>query len=349
MAFIDKAKAGGENIILVDSGRLYPDPRSAGAAKKDKSEMLGRVYRKMGMTAVNVSDWELQHGVNFLKREAAKGLPLTSANLADLKGGLVFPNYRIKKVNGVRIGFFGLMRPELDRKLAEKEKITVKDPIAAARDTVKKMSRKADLIILLSDLGYQTDRQVAAKVGGIHFIMDSRDNFFSYPQKSENTFLLTSVKDGKGVGRLRLNIENTAKPFTEDETDRIRQQIRDLELNIQSFQNNPPKHVETDRMLVQMRNQRAQLQQKLTNPGPGKTETFFPGTALFWKPTSRKTGRFPNGSKKRGLKEISFASNETKNRQGPGAGIFDPCFEPAARRCFQSVRPAGHILDCTSS
>ena len=275
MAFIDKAKAGGENIILVDSGRLYRDPRSVGAAKKDKSELLGRVYRKMGMTAVNVSDWELQHGVNFLKREAAKGLPLTSANLADLKGSLVFPNYRIKNVNGVRIGFFGLMRPELDRKLAEKEKITVKDPIAAARDTVKKMSRKADVIILLSDLGYQTDRQVAAKVGGIHFIMDSRDNFFSHPQKSENTFLLTSVKDGKGVGRLRINIENTAKPFSEDETDRIRQQIRDLELNIQSFQNNPPKHVETDRMLVQMRSQRAQLQQKLTNPGSRKNGNIF--------------------------------------------------------------------------
>jgi 2',3'-cyclic-nucleotide 2'-phosphodiesterase (5'-nucleotidase family) len=151
VAFVDKARTEGDKIIVVDSGNFYPDARSLDPARaKSKAELIGKVYRRMGATAVNVSDFELQQGVAFLKGEITKGLPLTSANITDKKGKLIFPNYKIKKIGKIRIGFFGLTRPAIDEKLAEKEGIAMKDPLAAAKDTVQRLRKRADMVILLS-------------------------------------------------------------------------------------------------------------------------------------------------------------------------------------------------------
>lgn len=233
------------------------------ARAKSKAELIGKIYRRMGVTAVNVSDFELQQGVAFLKGEITKGLPLTSANITDLKGKLIFPNYKIRKIDKIRIGFFGLTRRAIDEKLVEREGIAMKDPLAAAKDTVQRLKKRADMVILLSDLGQDMDRKIAAEVEDIDFIMESRDIAFGYSQKLQNTFLLTSSKDGKNIGKLRMLIEDPSKPFTEDSAERIRQQIRDLDSNIQSFSKNASND-ENERMLKHMRQQRSQLQQRLS-------------------------------------------------------------------------------------
>lgn len=275
VTFIDRARTGGDKIIVVDSGRFYPDIRTGDTVRaKLKAELIGRIYRRMAMSAVNISDWELQSGVAFLKREAAKGLPLTSASITDSQGKLLFPAYKIKKMENLRFGFFGLMRPEVDQRLLEKEGIKIKDPIAAANETVALLKKRADIIILLSDLGQEIDARIASQVSGIHFIIDSRDGVYGYPQKLRDSFLLMSNKDGKGIGKLRIVADNASEAFMEDQEDRVRQQIRDLDANIQSFQKNPSRHVESDRMLAQMRNQRTQLQLKIANPPPRKGNYF---------------------------------------------------------------------------
>jgi len=264
VAFVDKTRTEGDKIIVVDSGSFYPDARALDPAKaKSKAELIGRIYRRMGVTAVNVSDLELQQGIAFLKGEITKGLPLTSANIIDIKGKLVFPNYKIKKVNKIRIGFFGLTRQVLDEKLAEREGIAIKDPLTAARDTVERLRKKADMIILISDLGHDLDRKIAAEVSNIDFVFDSRDVAYGYSQKLENAYLLTSSKDGKSIGKLRMLIENPSKPFAEDSADKIRQQIRDIDANIQSFSKNAAND-ENERMIKHMRQQRTQLQQRLS-------------------------------------------------------------------------------------
>lgn len=227
----------------------------------------------MGVTAVNISDFELQQGVAFLKGEITKGLPLTSANITDKKGKLIFPNYKIKKVDKFRIGFFGLTRPAIDERHAEREGIAMKDPLAAAKDTVQKLRKRADMVILLSDLGQDMDRKIAAEIKDIDFILDSRSIAYGYSQKLQNAFLLTSSKDGKNIGKLRMLIENPSKPFTEDSADKIRQQIRNIDSNIQSYSKNAS-NSENERMLRQMRQQRSQLQQKLSYSSKPKGNQF---------------------------------------------------------------------------
>jgi 2',3'-cyclic-nucleotide 2'-phosphodiesterase (5'-nucleotidase family) len=264
VAFIDRTRTEGDKIIVVDTGCFYPDARSLEPARaKAKAELIGRIYRRMGVTAVNVSDLELQQGVAFLKGEITKGLPLTSANIIDNNAKLVFPNYKIKKVDRIRIGFFGLTRQSLDENLAEREGVAVKDPLVAAKDTVQRLRKKADMVVLLSDLGQELDRKIAAEVSDIDFIFDSRDVSYGYSQKLDNAYLLTSSKDGKNIGRLRMLIDNPSKPFTEDSADRIKQQIRDIDANIQSFSKNASND-ENERMIRHLRQQRTQLQQRLS-------------------------------------------------------------------------------------
>lgn len=243
------------------------------ARSKAKAELIGKIYRRMGVTALNISDFELQQGIAFLKGEITKGLPLTSANITDIKGKLIFPNYKIKKIGKIRIGFFGLTRPVIDEKFAEREGIAMKDPLAAAKDTVQRLRKRADMVILLSDLGQDLDRKIAAEVEDIDFIMESRDIAYGYSQKLQNAHLLTSSKDGKNVGKLRMLIDDPTKPFTEDSADRIKQQIRDLDSNIHSYSKNASNE-ENERMLKHMRQQRSQLQQKLSYGAKTKGNQF---------------------------------------------------------------------------
>jgi len=258
----------------VDSGNFFPDARTLDPVRaKSKAELISKIYRRMGVTAVNISDFEIQQGVAFLKGEITKGLPLTSANIIDKKGKLIFPNYKIKKVDKFRIGFFGLTRPAIDERLAEREGIAMKEPLAAAKDTVQRLRKRADMVILLSDLGQDMDRKIAAEIKDIDFILDSRDIAYGYSQKLQNAFLLTSSKDGKNIGKLRMLIENPSKPFTEDSADKIRQQIRNIDSNIQSYSKNAS-NSENERMLRQMRQQRSQLQQKLSYSSKPKGNQF---------------------------------------------------------------------------
>jgi len=274
VAFVDKVRTEGDKIIVVDSGNFFPDARLLDPVKaKAKAELIGKIYRRMGATAVNASDFELQQGIAFLKGEITKGLPLTSANITDKKGKLIFPNYKIKKIGKIRIGFFGLTRQNLDERIAEREGVAVKEPLSAAKDTIQRLKKRADMVILLSDLGQELDRKIAAEVSDINFILDSRDVAYGYSQKLENVYLLTSSKDGKNIGKLRMLIENPSKPFTEDSADRIRQQIRDIDSNIQSFSKNSSTD-ENERMLRQMRQQRSQLQQRLSYSSKPKGNQF---------------------------------------------------------------------------
>ncbi len=161
-AYIDKARSG-ERVFVVDTGRFCSDPAMADREKaRAKSELMGRAYRRMGMSAVNVSDWELAQGLTFLKSEADKGLPLISANLLNSDGKRIFPAYVIKKADGVKIAFIGLMRPEINHNTAN-EKIIIKNPAEAARSVTKLLKGKADIIIMLSDMGAELDKKIASK------------------------------------------------------------------------------------------------------------------------------------------------------------------------------------------
>ncbi len=289
VALAEKMQSEGRPVLVVDSGDLFfegfpADPQRA----LTKAELIGRAYRKMGAAAVNVGDLDLMQGVDFLRREASYGLPLISANLVDSSTKrLVFPPFVVKEASGVRVAFFGVLlpdlRPDLDpaRKVAGADKIVIQDPIGAAKETVAKLNGKADLIVLLSNLGLPKDIGLAKAVPGIHFILGGHEGrTMAQPHKEGKTFIVQSYAKGMYAGQMQLTFEKPGVLFQDKgRASQIQEQLRMLDLRIRSLQKAREQRPspDLDRTMQELNRQKAGLQEDLK-----RAETESSSNSFLW-------------------------------------------------------------------
>ena len=242
-----------------------------------KATIIGRAYRQMGVAAVNVGCLDLLLGAGFLRKEFSQGLPLVSANLLDPSTKTpLLPAYKIKEVGGVRIAFFGLLPPESGPEIgpairaANEGKILIGDPVDAARETVKKLQGKADLVVLLSDLGLSKDQLLARAVPGIHFILGGHEGRFTRKGvQAGRTRIFQSSFKGMYVGQLQLFLGNPANPFRDEgEVQYLQGRIEGLNLHIRGLERAKKRQPEKDsssldRSIQEITRQRNDLQEEV--------------------------------------------------------------------------------------
>jgi 2',3'-cyclic-nucleotide 2'-phosphodiesterase (5'-nucleotidase family) len=279
VAYVEKVQSGNQRVLVVDSGDLFFSFQNYSDSAKalKKAQTIGRAYRHMGAAAVNVGCLDLLQGVDFLRQEYSQGLPLISANLlAPSTKTPIFPPYVIKEVGGVRIAFFGLLPsesgPEISPAIqrANEGKILIADPVEAARETLRKIQGKADLVIVLSDLGLYRDQMVAKDVPGIHFILGGHEGRFTRRavQAGMTHFLQSSFK-GMYVGQLQLTLENPSKPFRDaGEVQYLQERIDSLDLHIRGLEEVKKRQPDKDpsvrnRSIREITQQRNALQEEL--------------------------------------------------------------------------------------
>ena len=247
VALVEKTRTEGTPVMVVDSGDLFfmarakVDPEKALA----KARLIGRAYRRMAATAVNVGDLDLIRGLDFLRQEASQGFHLISANLLDPSSKApIFDPYVIQRVSGIRIAFFGLLSPNFQPEIADSiqksvgDRISIRDPVETARQMVAKLRDKAEIIVLLSDLGSFRDRELVKAVPGIHFVLGGHEGFgLGQPNREGKTYLFQSYSKGMYVGKLRLAIKNPALPFQDEgSARRLEEQIHNLDQHLQALQ-----------------------------------------------------------------------------------------------------------------
>jgi len=276
---VEKVKSGNQRALVVDSGDLFFSFQNYSDSAKalKKAQTIGRAYRHMGAAAVNVGCLDLLQGVDFLRQEYSQGLPLISANLLNPSTKApIFPPYIIKEVGGVRIAFFGLLPPESGPEIspaihrANEGKILIADPVEAARETLRKIRGKADLVISLSDLGLYKDQMVAKEVPGIHFILGGHEGRFTRKAvQAGMTHMFQSSYKGMYVGQLQLGVENPSKPFRDaGEVQYLQERIDGLDLHIRGLEaakmRQPGKeNSNLNRSIREMTRQRTALQEEL--------------------------------------------------------------------------------------
>jgi len=240
VTFVDQLKAKQNPLIIVDSGRMFQDPRVEEDAEKVSmnARLISRAYGRMGVHAVNVGDLELLQGIPFLKEQASQGLNLISANLVDASGkNTIFPPYFIYNVENFRIAFFGLlssdMVPEIRKAIGE-DAVAI-DPIKTAREMVSQLRKEADVVILLSSLGLDKEREIISKIPGIHFVMGGHEGRFYHSMLKEGeTFITQSYWAGMYTGRLDLTLRNATSSFHDaGEKFRIKKEITDLDRRLE--------------------------------------------------------------------------------------------------------------------
>jgi 2',3'-cyclic-nucleotide 2'-phosphodiesterase (5'-nucleotidase family) len=269
---VEKARSEGRPVLVVDSGDLFFDKAEGVDANlaRTKAALLGKAYRKMGAAAVNVGDLDLAQGLDFLRQEAREGLPLISANLLDSsKNAPIFPPFVIKEIEGVRVGFFGLLTPQAGsggQNPAGRD-VVVRDPVPAAREALEQLKGKADLVVLLSDLGMSKDIELVQNVPGIHFVLGGHDGrYAATPIQERGATIVQSYSKGMYLGKLQLTLGNPSSTFVDGgKGERIKQQIANLDTRLTALQKAQGKSsgAQVETVVRQIEQQKAQLEQEL--------------------------------------------------------------------------------------
>jgi 5'-nucleotidase len=178
--------------VVVDSGDLLNEdeeiPESVLQASKLKADLIARVYKQIGIDAVNVGEMDLVLGVDYLKElEKNHNFPFVSANLVNDKGAPIFKPYVIKTVEGKNVGIFGIMgdTSDMTSKVSQitDETVTIQDPLKAAETIVKELAGKVDYMIALTHQGTNRDWVIARRVPGIDLVVGGHDK-----QKTKEPF-----------------------------------------------------------------------------------------------------------------------------------------------------------------
>lgn len=215
-------RSKGNLVLVVDSGHLFNNTKASSVPDRAlaRARLISRVYKRMGVAAVNVGDSDLNQGLSFLREEASRGLPLISTNLIDpSRGEPIFLPYVIKKVDNIRVAFFGLVSPDMNpaSRKATAKKVFIKDPVETAQGVMNTLRGQADIVILLSDLGVERERELLRKVPGIHFVLGGHEGqYIRSPMREGDTPILQSYIKGMYAGKLQLTIADTSSHFREE-------------------------------------------------------------------------------------------------------------------------------------
>lgn len=190
------------NTVLVDAGDFLSASRNT-----VKDSIAFRAYELIPYDAVGLGDQEFFRGVDFLSGLMEDSeLPFVSTNLTQpdlptIKAELIITR------DGIKFGILSIMEPEAFRFYPES--ISEAIEVASYEDTLKSrigdLRERADVVILLSHLGIDKDRELALSFSDIDVIVGGHtQTVLEEPEKVGNTLIVQAGKDGYYVGQLKL-------------------------------------------------------------------------------------------------------------------------------------------------
>ena len=215
--FIQQTREQYPNVIVVDAGDFSQGTPYFNLFKGFPEIEL---MNKMGYDVVTLGNHEFDNGSKALaKRLKQANFKVVCANyqFKNKKLAKLVKPYTVLTVDGVKIGFFGLLC-NLQKVLMPKyyQETTFLNPIAIAQKMVDILQNQeqCDLIICLSHLGIHSeyeddilDNELATKVNGIDFIIGGHTHLLlEEPVIVNNTKILQAHKNGIYVGKLVVNI-----------------------------------------------------------------------------------------------------------------------------------------------
>ena len=204
---VRELKRAHPNVILLDAGDLF-------AGDTDLDRLRCRVHlesmKEMGYDVVNVGRGEFRFGRGFfdVMRDSG-GVAFVSANVK-VNGDRVVPDARILDVGGVRVGVVGVAgeRALETHTMGMGAHVKVVDGVETGLDGVKeaidKVIGQVDLLVLLSDLDRDAERNLVQRFPGIDVVIGARS--LEVIERVGNTLFLGTQAQGKAVGHAVLTV-----------------------------------------------------------------------------------------------------------------------------------------------
>ncbi len=198
------------NILLVEAGSFFAggayDEHSQGIElDKLRTELNQKTLELMAYDALAISDSELNFGKSYLEeRIAQSSLPFLSANVKVLGAR----PYLLKAIGNIHIAVIGLTNDEAKVKSGG---LVMEDALLALERTVREVKeKKVDIVVVVSSLGEEKDRQLLTQVKGIDIIISG--NPVNSPEeytKVGASYLVRPVWQGRRLSKMDIELEDS--------------------------------------------------------------------------------------------------------------------------------------------
>jgi 2',3'-cyclic-nucleotide 2'-phosphodiesterase (5'-nucleotidase family) len=180
----------------------------------------------MHFDAMVVGNHEFDFGQEVLKKRISEAdFPVLGANVEGL--GILKP-YVIKDINGIRIAIIGVTTEDTPASTHPRNVTGLKflSPMDAVNKYTVELKNTADIILVLSHIGYQVDRTLAEQVKGIDVIVGGHSHTrVDKPSVVGKTILVQAWEHGKVLGVLDLTLDNGKIIKAEGHLEEIRPDI----------------------------------------------------------------------------------------------------------------------------
>ena len=205
-----------EHTILLDAG----DVADGGAVSDYFSGLpLVEAMNQIGYDAMTAGNHDVNQGVDgFRNIVQTADFPVLSANLLEKAGeGEKIPikPYVILEPKGVdvKVGVLGLTTPDTESMLSaeNRDRISFLEPAQVARENIAKMKKEgAGLIVLLSHLGLEGDKDLAGKVDGIDVIVGGHSHTeLKEPVEVNGTLITQTGSFGQNYGKIEVSFDRS--------------------------------------------------------------------------------------------------------------------------------------------
>jgi 2',3'-cyclic-nucleotide 2'-phosphodiesterase (5'-nucleotidase family) len=215
------------NVLVVDVGNFFGMKRLEKFPSL-RAEHVHRALSVIGYDVLNVADTEMSGGKpfeKFFRRDPI--LPLTSLNVTPLKAGpKQWPLFRLLKAGNLQVAFVGLAEWPAKRGPRPSDYI-IHPPAERLREHLAKIRKEADVIVLLSHIGWENTRSLIGHFPDIDVAISGYDIYPDFePERIGRTLLTKNPSGGGVIGVIRL---------WADESRRVRKSAGELmllEMNI---------------------------------------------------------------------------------------------------------------------
>ncbi len=166
------------------------------------------LMNQMRFDAMVVGNHEFDFGQDVLKKRiAAARFPVLGANV---EGVSSLKPYVFKDIQGLKVAIIGVVTPDTPQATHPRNVTGLKflPPAASVEKYLPELKKHADLVIVLSHIGYQADRDLAAQVPGIGVIVGGHSHTkLLEPTVVGDTVIVQAWEHAKALGVLDLTVE----------------------------------------------------------------------------------------------------------------------------------------------
>ncbi|HEX5839826.1 MAG TPA: 5'-nucleotidase C-terminal domain-containing protein [Anaerolineales bacterium] len=182
-------------------------------AVQSKGEALIPILNALQFDAMT-AHWEFAYGPEQFRKIAQQlSYPVLACNVYDQASQRrVFPAYTVCEAGGLRVGVIGIAATIVDKTMppsfSEGLSFTLGNQELPGCIADLRSEEKADLIVVLSHLGFPQDVKIAQEVKGIDVLLSAHThNRLVAPMLVADTIIIQSGSHGSFLGRLDLEVQ----------------------------------------------------------------------------------------------------------------------------------------------